>query len=88
MVFIIYVGCQIYGFNVSVAALAEIWSLAAVSYDRLIAIYHPLQTGKRITKSRVSYRSILLSSLLRSIYYLLMRLQGMIKKVKFFQLLF
>ena len=36
------------------AALAEVWSLAAVSYDRLVAIHHPLQTGKRITKSRVS----------------------------------
>ena len=53
--FIISLGCQIYGFNASVAALAEIWSLAAVSYDRLIAINHPLQTGKRITKSRVRH---------------------------------
>ena len=50
----IHLGCQIYGFNASVAALAEVWSLAAVSYDRLVAIHHPLQTGKRITKSRVS----------------------------------
>ena len=47
-------GCQIYGFNSSVAALAEIWSLAAVSYDRSRAIYHPLDNEKRITKKQVS----------------------------------
>ena len=55
----IHLGCQIYGFNASVAALAEVWSLAAVSYDRLVAIHHPLQTGKRITKSRVSIGKVL-----------------------------
>ena len=51
-------GCQIYGFNSSVAALAEIWSLAAVSYDRSRAIYHPLDNEKRITKKQVSMTKV------------------------------
>ena len=46
-------GCQFYGFNASVAALAEIWSLTFVSFDRLSAIYYPLDRRKRITKSQV-----------------------------------
>ena len=51
----IRLGCQIYGFNASVAALAEVWSLAAVALDRLQAIYHPLEAKKRITKRQVLY---------------------------------
>ena len=47
-------GCDFYGFNASVAALAEIWSLAFVSFDRFLAIYFPLDRRKRITKSQVS----------------------------------
>ena len=48
-------GCQIYGFTSTVAALSEIWSLAAVSCDRLQAIFNPLDSQKRITKSQVSH---------------------------------
>ena len=39
----------------TVAALAEIWSLAAVSCDRLQAILYPLDKHKRITKLQVFY---------------------------------
>ena len=39
----------------TVAALAEIWSLAAVSCDRLQAILYPLDKHKRITKLQVLY---------------------------------
>ena len=46
-------GCQYYGFASTLAALAEIWSLAAVSCDRLQAIFHPLDSHKRITKFQV-----------------------------------
>ena len=48
-------GCQLYGFVSTVAALAEIWSLAAVSCDRLQAILYPLDKHKRITKLQVFY---------------------------------
>ena len=48
-------GCQVYGFVSTVAALAEIWSLAAVSCDRLQAILYPLDKHKRITKLQVFY---------------------------------
>ena len=37
------VGC----FGASVAALAEIWSLAAVSCDRFQAMYHSSESGKK-----------------------------------------
>ena len=50
-----YSGCQVYGFVSTVAALAEIWSLAAVSCDRLQAILYPLDKHKRITKLQVFY---------------------------------
>ena len=46
-------GCEIYGFNSTVGALAEIWSLAAVNWDRYQAIFNPLDRDKRITKSQV-----------------------------------
>ena len=46
-------GCQIYGFFGTVSALAEIWSLTAVSIDRLQAIINPLDAHKRISKSQV-----------------------------------
>ena len=42
-----------YGFNSTVGALAEIWSLAAVNWDRYQAIFNPLDRDKRITKSQV-----------------------------------
>ena len=48
-----YQGCKIYGFVTSTAALAEIWSLSAVSYDRLLTILYPLNNSKRIKKSQV-----------------------------------
>ena len=50
---IITKGCQIYGFFGTVSALAEIWSLTAVSIDRLQAIINPLDAHKRISKSQV-----------------------------------
>ena len=48
-------GCEIYGFNSTVGALAEIWSLAAVNWDRYQAIFNPLDRDKRITKSQVFF---------------------------------
>ena len=49
-----FAGCKIYGFVSSTAALAEIWSLAAISYDRLQTILYPLNNLKRIKKSQVT----------------------------------
>ena len=46
-------GCYMYGFFATISALAEIWSLTAVSFDRLQAINNPLNAQKRITKSQV-----------------------------------
>ena len=46
-------GCDVYGFNSTVGALAEIWSLVAVNWDRYQAIFNPLDRDKRITKSQV-----------------------------------
>ena len=51
--FFLLIGCEIYGFNSTVGALAEIWSLAAVNWDRYQAIFNPLDRDKRITKSQV-----------------------------------
>ena len=48
-----FVGCKVYGFAGSVAALAEIWSLVAVSWDRAQAINDPLDTSTRLRKSQV-----------------------------------
>ena len=47
------IGCYVYGVISTTAALAEVWSLAAVSLDRALAIYHPLNPYKRFTKSQV-----------------------------------
>ena len=47
------IGCYVYGVISTTAALAEVWSLAAVSLDRALAIYHPLNPNKRFTKSQV-----------------------------------
>ena len=46
-------GCYMYGFFATISALAEIWSLTAVSFDRLQAINNPLNAQKRISKSQV-----------------------------------
>ena len=46
-----------FGFLGSVAALSEIWSLSAVSFDRFKCVHHPLDAEKRITKSEVRVRS-------------------------------
>ena len=43
------------GFLGSVAALAEIWSLAAVSFDRFKGIHYPLDNQKRTTKVQVRH---------------------------------
>ena len=48
------IGCDIYGGLASIAALAEIWSLTLISIDRFQAIFHPLETEKRMTAVRVS----------------------------------
>ena len=53
ILFFLLSGCEIYGFNSTVGALAEIWSLAAVNWDRYQAIFNPLDRDKRITKSQV-----------------------------------
>ena len=46
-------GCQASGFLGSVAALAQIWSIAAVSYDRFKGIHYPLDSQKRMTNTQV-----------------------------------
>ena len=46
-------GCKMYGFVSSTAALAEIWSLSAISYDRLNTIMYPLNRAKRLKKYQV-----------------------------------
>ena len=48
-----FIGCKIYGVCSSVGAFAEIWSLAAVSWDRYQAVFNPFNQLKRITKSQV-----------------------------------
>ena len=47
------IGCQVSGFFGSVAALSEIWSLAAVSFDRFKGIHSPLDNQKRTTNAQV-----------------------------------
>ena len=53
-------GCKIYGFVTSTAALAEIWSLSAVSYDRLLTILYPLNNSKRIKKTQVDMKYLII----------------------------
>ena len=48
------VGCDIYGTIASISALAEIWTLTLISIDRFQAIFHPLETEKRMKGARVS----------------------------------
>ena len=55
----------------TVAALAEIWSLAAVSCDRLQAILYPLDKHKRITKLQVFYEYTFVYYVMKSIAYTL-----------------
>ena len=47
------IGCKVYAFITSTAALAEIWTLTLVSVDRCQAIFHPLETKKRMTSVQV-----------------------------------
>ena len=47
------IGCDIYGTVASIAALAEIWSLALISIDRFQAIFHPLENEKRMKTAEV-----------------------------------
>ena len=47
------IGCDIYGTVASIAALAEIWSLALISIDRFQAIFHPLENEKRMNAAEV-----------------------------------
>ena len=54
-----FTGCNINGFVGSVAALSEIWSLSAVSFDRFKCVHNPLNRSKRIKTSEVKI-SILL----------------------------
>ena len=53
MIAINFIGCKIYGVCSSVGAFAEIWSLAAVSWDRYQAVFNPFNQLKRITKCQV-----------------------------------
>ena len=53
----------------TVAALAEIWSLAAVSCDRLQAILYPLDKHKRITKLQVFYEYTFCCNAIENITY-------------------
>ena len=46
-------GCKIYGTISSMAALAEIWTLTIVSVDRAQAIFHPIETKKRMRSGQV-----------------------------------
>ena len=48
-----FVGCQISGVLGTIAALSEIWSLSAVSFDRFIGIQYPLSAQKRTSKVQV-----------------------------------
>ena len=48
-------GCDAYGFWSTVGALAEIWSLAAVSRDRYNAVFYPFNDAKRMTRPQVCY---------------------------------
>ena len=61
-------GCQIYGFTATISSLAEIWSLTAVSVDRLQSIMNPLNAQKRISKSQV----LILESLCRGLKIILL----------------
>lgn len=54
-------GCKIYGTLSSMAALAEIWTLTIVSIDRAQAIFHPIDTKKRMSSAQVStYKTTIL----------------------------
>jgi hypothetical protein len=53
-----FLGCQLYGFFGTAGALAEIWSLCAITLDRSQAILHPLDTNKRLNTSQVSISSL------------------------------
>ena len=46
-------GCKIYGTISSMAAFAEIWTLTIVSIDRAQAIFHPIDTKKRMSSAQV-----------------------------------
>ena len=48
-----FAGCNVNGFIGSVAALSEIWSLSAVSFDRFKCVHNPLNRSKRIKTSEV-----------------------------------
>ena len=52
--YIFVAGCQLYGFFGTTGALAEIWSLCAITLDRAQAIIHPLDTNKRLNTSQVT----------------------------------
>ena len=49
----ILIGCDAYGFWSTVGALSEVWSLAAVSWDRYNAVFYPFNELKRITRPQV-----------------------------------
>ena len=48
-----FTGCNVNGFTGSVAALSEIWSLSAVSFDRFKCVHNPLNRSKQIKTSEV-----------------------------------
>ena len=54
------IGCKVYATVSSVAALAEIWTLTLVSIDRCQAIFHPLETKKRMSSVQVRFNLALI----------------------------
>ena len=55
----LFIGCKIYGFWSTIGALAEIWSLAAVSWDRYNAVFYPFNEAKRIKIPKVRFDNML-----------------------------
>ena len=55
IILLIFEGCNISGFVGSIAALSEILSLTAVSFDRFLVTNNPLRVQKQFSKAQVSY---------------------------------
>ena len=55
IILLIFEGCNISGFVGSIAALSEILSLTAVSFDRFLVTNNPLNVQKQFSKAQVSY---------------------------------
>ena len=64
----LFIGCKVYGFWSTIGALAEIWSLAAVSWDRYNAVFYPFNEAKRIKIPKVRFDNILINNRLGNLY--------------------